>query len=199
MPSSEEYDESYVGACVEVLHEETSAWFARNWLSNRGLKDRTIRDYLLGYDPERKAITIPYLNALGQVRAVRWRNMHGDIKYMQPKGSGSHLFHVKTSRKPKVWICEGEFDAMILDQSGFPSVGVPGAVSFKDEWAYLFAYCDQVTVVFDADERGREGAQKLTRLLGPLVSRLRMVRLPEGKDVTDLYLEDKAKLYELVG
>jgi len=184
---------------VDILHFAPQAWFARKWLGDRGLKDATVRDYRLGYDAQRNAVVIPYLNALGEVRSYRWRMLNGDIKYMQPKGETVHLFHVKATKKNKVWLCEGEFDAMVLDQAGYPSIGVPGAMSFKDEWAYLFAYCEQVTVVFDGDERGREGAGRLSRVLSPLVTRLRLAKLPEGMDVTDLYLRDQKQLYELIG
>lgn len=194
----DEDPEAYVGACVDALQEAAAAWYARKWLAARGLLDRTVRAYMLGFDAHRNAITIPYLNALGEVRSFRWRNLQREPKYLQPKGVGLHLFHVKASRKPMVWLTEGEFDAMILDQCGFPSVGIPGANSFKPEWAYLFAYCDQVTVVFDPDEAGQEAAAKVTRILGPYVTKLRMVRLPQGKDVTDLYLEDKAELLSRV-
>ena len=190
---------AYTAECTGHLQEAPSAWWARNWLSARGLKPHIVRDYLLGYDPERRAVVIPYLNALSEVRSIRWRNLRPEgPKYLQPKGESLHLFHVKAVKKPKVWVCEGEFDSMILDQMGFPSVGVPGVNSFKPEWCYLFAYCDQVTVVFDADEPGQEGAGRLTKMLSPYVTKLRMVRLPQGKDVTDLYISDKKSLYELV-
>lgn len=189
----------YVERCVRALADAPPAWFARNWLHARGLTNRTVEDYLLGYDQDRNAIVIPYLNALGEVRGYRWRNLsQGSVKYMQPKGEGLHLFHVKASRKPRVWLCEGEFDSMILDQLGFPSVGVPGVNAFKDEWAYLFAYCDQVNIVFDSDEAGKEGAARVGRVISNFVTKVQKVGLPHGKDVTDLYLADRQGLVDLI-
>lgn len=173
--------------------------FPYRWLSQRGLSDATIRKYLLGWDGGRKAIVIPYLNALGEVRRLRYRNFEGDTKYIWGQGEkGAHIFHVRATRKPRLWMTEGEFDAMILAQMGFPAVSVPGAKLFKSEWKYLFAYCKQLTCVFDSDEAGLEGAQRVAGILGPMVGDFRNVRLPPGLDVTDLYLQDKTKLEELV-
>jgi len=174
--------------------------FPRRWLTDRGLTTSTISKYLLGWDDQRKAIVIPYLNALGDVRKLRYRNFEGSPKYIWGSDGekGAHLFHVKATRKPKLWMTEGEFDAMILAQMGFPSVAVPGSKLFKAEWKYLFAYCEQLTVVFDPDESGTEGAQRVSGILGPMVNQFKMVKLPTGQDVSDLYKNDRALLEGLV-
>lgn len=189
--------EEYVSQCEEHL-ADANGWWCRNYLSKRGLSDRTVSLYRLGFDPERAAIVIPYMNAKEEVRSVRYRMLEGNIKYMSQKGEGTHLFHVRASRKPKVWMCEGEFDSMILAQLGYPTVGIAGVNNFKTPWKYLFAYCEQLTLVMDGDEAGREASSRLAGILGGMVDRLRIVRLPLGKDVTDLYLEDRPALEELV-
>ena len=199
-PSAEEYSE-YIDGCVEQLNS-SQAWFARNWLAARKLTETTLKKFRIGYDMDRQSIVIPYMNALGDIRTFRWRSIernHEGPKYLQPKGDGLHLFRVSASRKPRVWLTEGEFDCMVLEQEGFDAVGVPGASGFKEEWAYLFAYCDMVTVVFDGDEPGVEGAQRISRVLSPFVDKLRLVKMPVGKDVNDLYIEDAKGLIDLVG
>lgn len=189
--------EEYVTACQDAL-ADPGGWWARGWLEKRGLSSRTVSLYRLGYDGDRKAIVIPYMNAREEVRSVRYRLLEGNLKYMSQKGEGVHLFHVRATRKPKVWLCEGEFDTMILAQLGYPSVGISGVSSFKTPWKYLFSYTEQLTLVMDGDEAGREASGRLAGILGSTVDRLRIVRLPMGKDVTDLYLEDRSALEELV-
>lgn len=190
--------ESYASRSELALWEDSASWWTLEWLRKRGLKDHFIKLYRLGYDNERKAVVIPYLNALGDVRGVRWRLMDGNIKYMTPKGDGLHLFHVKASRKPNVWLCEGEFDAMVLDQLGLPTVAVPGVMSFKPEWRYLFAYAEHITIVMDGDEAGQKGAARLASLLGPLDAKVAIAKLPFGMDATDLYLKDPKQLLSTV-
>jgi DNA primase len=190
--------ESYISQCHQTLFE-SGGWWAREWLTKRGLEEETIRKALLGYDMARRSIVIPYFGPRREARTYRYRTLNGDsTKYLSPKGEKQHLFEVGNTTKPKVWLCEGEFDSLILSQLGYPSVGVPGVNSFLEAWKYLFSYCDEVTIVFDGDEAGREGAGRISTLLTPYVSRLRLARLPDGKDVSDLYKEAKKELIQLV-
>ncbi len=177
---------------------QQNSW--RDYLNERGIWDSSIRKYQLSWDDKRHSIVIPYLNALGEVRKLRYRQFDREPKYIwgTEGEKGAHLFHVKATRKPKVWLTEGEFDAICLAQLGFPSVAVPGAKLFKNEWRYLFSYCEKLTVVFDPDTSGIEGAQRIAGILGPVVGDFRMVKLPQGKDVSELYVSDKKALLELV-
>lgn len=176
-------------------------WRGRDWLLKRGLKDATIEEALLGYDGE--AITIPYLNPPLEdretVRMIRRRHLTGNIKYTTPKNGGTHLYGVVYTTASKVCVCEGEFDSLILRQMGYPSVAIPGVNAFKSEWRYLFAWTDELTVIMDGDEAGRSGAARLASILGPVVTTMRVARLPEGKDINDLYLEDREHLREIIG
>lgn len=175
----------------------------RRWLKLRGLTDSTIDRYLLGYVAEgryRNAISLPYLNPDGTVRSIRFRYLQPNgRKYDNLKGQKVHLYNVVHTTKPRVWVCEGEFDSLILTQMGYPAVGVPGVSSFKPDWKYLFVNCEQVSLVFDSDEAGEKGAQRLASILGEVVQGdLRLIRLPEGLDVTDCYLRDPDELRALV-
>lgn len=172
-------------------------WWYR-WLENRGLTDQTIAWAGLSYDEEKKAIRIPYFNPNGKVRQVRYRLLDGHIKYLTGKGETQHLYNVRDTAKENVFLCEGEFDTMLLHQMGLHAVGVPGVNAFKQEWRFLFAYCDEVSIVFDGDEPGREGSDKIARYLGPLVSKLRLIRLPEGMDVTDMHKQNRKELETLL-
>jgi DNA primase len=173
------------------------------WLKARGLTDRTIAKYKLGYVPDgkyRNSISIPYLNPYSHdVRAVRYRYLNPVYhKYDSHKGVPAHLYNVEHTLAPRVWICEGEFDSLILTQMGYPAIAVPGANSFKPAWKYLLSTTDVVTLVFDSDEAGDRAAQRLASVLGDIVDDMRLVRLPEGMDVTDMYLLNKDELEGMV-
>lgn len=173
------------------------------WLTSRGLTISSIRRAQLGYVAEgryKDAIAIPYPNPDGSIRTIRFRYLNPRRqKYDNFKGHNIHLYNVANSAKSKVWLCEGEFDSLILTQMGFPAVGLPGASGFKPDWKYLFANCEEVSLVFDGDEAGQKGANRLASILGEVVTGdLRTIRLPEGLDVTDAYLRDADELKELV-
>lgn len=175
----------------------------RRWLMARGLTETSIRAARLGYVNEgryRDSIAIPYLNPDGTVRSIRFRYLNPRRqKYDNFRGANIHLYNVANTARSKVWVCEGEFDSLILSQMGFPAVGVPGVSGFKPDWKYLFVNCEQVSLVFDSDEAGERGANRLASILGDVVSGdLRVIRLAEGMDVTDSYLRDAKGLKELV-
>lgn len=190
--------EAQVERYVQALREEDVAW-----LLARGLKQRTITKYRLGFCDDgryRNSISIPYLNPYTHdIRTIRFRYLNPiSHKYDGIKGASGHLYNVENTLAPKVWVCEGEFDSLVLTQAGFPAVSVPGANSFKPAWKYLFTNCDTVSLVFDADEAGDRAAQRLASLLGDVVADLRIIRLPEGLDVTDAWLKNEEELLELI-
>lgn len=180
-----------------------------DWLRARGLTDASIKRGGLGrvINPLRPqhhrftgAITIPYRNPQGGVRTIRFRYFQGAYtnKYDSLKGQKQHLYEVANTARPRVWVCEGEFDALILTQMGFPAVGVPGVSSFNPSWKYLFANAEEVSLVFDSDDAGRRGADRLGSILGDVVDTLRRINLPPGFDVTDMYMADQDELKRLV-
>lgn len=174
------------------------------WLESRGLTRQTIRSAGLGFVSSGRytgSISIPYfLPYTRDVRTIRFRYLSPSAqKYDSFKGDNIHLYNVGNTLADKVYICEGEFDSLILNQMGYPSVGVPGANSFKPSWKYLFANCDAVNLVFDSDEAGMRGCNKIASILGDVVEEIYISRLPEGLDVTDAYVRDQTFLESLLG
>ena len=175
---------------------------AMTWLADRGLEPRTVFAAQLGFvrepllpDHERMVgtLSIPYHDALGRVRSFRFRRLVGEPKYDTPQGTQGHLYRVASSVESRVYVAEGEFDTLILEQMGYAAVGVPGAQAFKSHWRYLFDGTTEVVLVFDGDDAGETGAERVREALGKGI-RTRRVTMPNGLDVTDLYLADAVDL-----
>jgi DNA primase len=163
----------------------------------RGLTWAAICDAQLGYDAEQSAIVIPYYDGLLHPRALRYRRF-GEVedgqKYWWDPGSGIHLYRVhQLGQHSAVWLTEGEFDALILWQLGLPAIGVPSATGFQKPWAHLFTHTDEVTIVFDGDAAGEEGAKRTASFLAS-VTHVKIARLPRDHDVNSLFLEDPEEL-----
>jgi hypothetical protein len=177
------------------------------WLRARGLNNEYIEKYLFGYVSEGHfggSISIPILDGLGVYRTSRFRRLEGTPKYDHPKGERAHLFNISSVRHPKVYLTEGEFDATILEQTGRAAVGVPGVNSFREEWRWLFVGND-VRIIFDSEEPDTEAFKavrsavgRIVRQLEPLTSRLEVIDLPVGEDVSSLYVRDPAGLEEIL-
>lgn len=180
------------------------------WLLGRGLTEETIDRAQLGYQTKgryRDCITIPYFDARGELRDVRYRHLRPNppAKYESPKGFGTHLYNATATQNEVVAIAEGEFDALVLEQLGVHAVAIPGVNSWQREWRWLFRDCDLVLVLIDmavnddvdarkAEERARA---RITAQVNTVTS-AEVVELPEGMDVTDLYLTDPDRLRELL-
>lgn len=109
----------------------------------------------------------------------------------------------------RVFICEGEFKAMLLTRNGKAAVSVPGVTSFKAEWAQYFMHAREVIVVMDNDNSdvhqhgpcrkcgtqakedcsghnpGQEGAARLVDFFGHRARNV-VLPLPEGQPKTDI-------------
>lgn len=166
------------------------------------MKAESVSDYLVGqgYTPDeivgtgicfrskkgklldslRGMITIPYFVAGScvSIRGRAWPQEPGSPKYKTLAGHSARLFNSSILWEPnhEVVLCEGEFDAMVMNQLGIPAVAAPGAQSWKENWNSYFDEVRRVWVLFDNDEAGGKGAEKVLVNLG---AKARVVRLDD--------------------
>ena len=193
----------------------------RRWYwQQRGLTDKTIDRFMLGWDDRRQSYTIPatYRNILF---AVKFRNTperisqaqdayekeYNRLRALHPEWTDEQVKNECPSIPPKyfgvtgqrsgifnadcLWtahdviVCEGEIDAMLITQAGYNAcTSTAGAVTWKPEWANLFAGVQRIYICYDNDAAGREGALKVRSTL----ARGRIVTYPDGvKDAGELF------------
>lgn len=117
-------------------------------------------------------ITIPYL-VNGAAYQIRGKEPAG--KYRTPTHDKVRLFNTDTLvTADEVFICEGEFDAIMLEQLGFNAVGAPGNNTWKPEWSDYFTPQQRVRILYDPDQAGIDGAARVQALL----PRAKNLRLP---------------------
>lgn len=185
----------------------------------RGLSGKTIGKYRLGYAPKDlidqlletwemmdlknaglfgekgyplfwDRVMIPYYQR-SHVVTVRGKQVGGNV--FQAKDTSIHLFGADNVRGHKeVFLCEGELDAIYLDQMGYAVCASPGAGSFQDLWKIWFEDATRVFIVFDADDAGRKGAYRTQQMLGQKAVN---IELPvphheDSTDVTEFFLRD---------
>jgi DNA primase len=165
----------------------------RQYLNGRGIPDRTIDRYQLGWSGQR--ITIPVFSRDGEVLFFRRaKSPYDDVespKVISDIGAGNELYGWDTlaDRPTGVVICEGEFDRLVLESRGFPAVtATAGANAFLPEWAPYFEGIRHVYICFDRDEAGERGARRVQEIL----PQAKIVTLPDGVgekgDVTDYFV-----------
>lgn len=85
----------------------------------------------------------------------------------------------------KLFICEGEFDTMILEQEGYKSIGVPGVTNIPVDKIDLIRNYD-LYLAFDNDEAGDLAMHKMTNLLNRPI---KAIKLKHHNDITELINE----------
>lgn len=155
------------GNLVKFLKERN---FAVSEIHKTGLCDQAGRDFLFAH------VVIPYHVQKNPVM-LRGKDMGG--KYLTPPGQKARLFNTDALwNAEEVIICEGEFDALVLEQLGYNAVGVPGANTWQDNWTGYLEQARKVYVCMDNDSAGQAGAEKIARIIGP---KSRIVHMPEAE------------------
>lgn len=110
-------------------------------------------------------------------------------KYTQIRGGKAALFGARTlPGHDAAFLCEGEFDAMLLEQEAGDLVGVATMGSAQAQlagcWLWALRDCRRIFAAQDADDAGTKGADRLLALS----ARVRLARPLVGKDVTDFHM-----------
>jgi DNA primase len=99
----------------------------------------------------------------------------------------------KLKKGDTVYVCEGVFDAMILEQNGYNAVAILGVQGFKPEWVDRFKELNTV-LCLDNDTAGEEETKDLASVFMSKGIEVKAKELPtEFKDVTDYFLGRKTK------
>lgn len=167
------------------------------YLVERGLSTRTIRAARLGYIPGDShawrhlaglnvpcGITIPW-HANDALWAVKVRRAVDSPKYVQIAGGSSHgLYNADMLARHQIALfCEGEFDALLVQQEAGSLVSPvtlgSAAARLTTRWLAHLVQHPTILVSYDNDEAGQRAAEHLLRVS----TRFKALPLPSGKDI----------------
>jgi hypothetical protein len=156
---------------------------------------------------------LPEKNENGRIANLRRYRIgsRSKIKLRALKCQEALLYGIEELADPKkenfdVWIVEGHWDRLALREllreakrRNIIVVAVPGADTFKQEWADLLIGRN-VTVVYDNDVAGEKGKLRAWRMLRDLVNTFQALTWPvglgEGYDIRDFYRESEENDFE---
>ena len=194
-------------ALVIKWHEQlmSNGCTAKRYLNEkRGLLDETLVRFQIGWDGDRN--TIPVRDSRGNIANIRRYNAKnkakmlnyatGEYKYGSPaRLYGSHDL-VKNDCE-EVFLAEGEWDRIINEQYGFPTVtGTHGCKTFRVEWCRFFKG-RKLRIVYDCDKEGREAVEKILPIIikpENQPAEVKVIWLPlagtkDDKDLSDYYIK----------
>lgn len=162
----------------------------RAWLNERGITDEVIADNRIFYDTRTRRIGIPIRDHDNMLAFHKYRRDPEDSegpKYSYDRGARAMLFGARLLWKEgPVIICEGEFDAMLLESKGFIAVtSTGGAFTFREEWLPVLAG-KEIFICLDNDQAGQQGTLKIARMI-PHAKVMVLPGVGAKGDVTDWF------------
>jgi len=172
---------------------------ARAYLGQRSVEEDTLDAFMVGYDPDRKALSFPYLDRDGRVTGIKYR--HYDGRKSAESGSVFGLYGFDFRGKDTVFCCEGESDtqAVYARVSGEDRIGVCGTsgsprdVGRWNAFSLDLFFASRIYLCHDADDSGDAAADMASTVFGPRAIR---VRPRKGKDLNE-HFQAGGTLFEL--
>ncbi len=157
------------------------------------------------YDRFRSRIVFPIRDARGRVQGFGARALLPDQKpkYVNsPEGAlyskRRTLYAIDRARPAiakagRALVVEGYTDVLACHQAGIrDAVAVMGTAITPEQVKLLSGYAEEAVLALDADRAGREAMLRAQGVAGGKRLRLRVARMPEGKDPADLLAGDDA-------
>jgi DNA primase len=169
---------------------------AMRYYSGRLINEASVRKFDLGYSEKQDMVTIPVASPEGVSVGFVGRSVEGkDFKNTPGLPKSKVLFNLhRVKASSKVYVVESSFDAIRLDQCGFPAVATLGANVSKIQTDLLQKYFNEIYVIADNDEAGGNMKDKLIERLGNRVSVIKLDK--QYKDIGDMSDDAIKKLEE---
>jgi len=167
---------------------------ALRYFEGRQITKKSIEKFVLGYSERQDSVTVPVHSPDGVCIGFVARTVEGkEFKNTPGLPKGKTLFNlhrVKTSNV--VYLVESSFDAIRLDQVGFPAVATLGANVSAAQIRLLEKYFNGIVLIADNDDAGVIMKDKLIEKLGPVVTPVYIDK--KYKDIGDMDDEAIKKL-----
>jgi DNA primase len=191
MPDFVQYDELLIKRLGKQAIDSPRAM---TYFEGRRLTKESVIKFDLGYSEKQDSVVIPMQSPDGMSIGFVARTIEGkDFKNTPGLPKSKILFNLHRVKASKiVYVVESSFDAIRLDQVGFPAVATLGANVSSSQIELLKRYFTGVVLVADNDEAGAIMSERLTEKMGNLVT----VISPDKKykDIGDMTDDEIRKL-----
>jgi DNA primase len=159
---------------------------AMTYFEGRRLTRESVIKFDLGYSEKQDSVVIPMQSPDGMSIGFVARTIEGkEFKNTPGLPKSKILFNLHRVKASKiVYVVESSFDAIRLDQVGFPAVATLGANVSSSQIELLKRYFTGVVLVADNDDAGMIMADKLIEKMGNLVTIIRPDK--RYKDIGDM-------------
>lgn len=167
---------------------------AMRYFSGRSVTEQSVKKFALGFSEKQDMVTIPVQAPDGMSIGFVGRSIEGkEFKNTPGMPKSKLLFNLhRVKTADRVYVVESSFDAIRLDQVGFPAVATLGSNVSNIQIELLKKYFNNIIVIADNDEAGGNMKSKIIEKLGSRVSVITLEK--QYKDIGDMTDEDIANL-----
>jgi DNA primase len=182
-PEFIQYDELLI---KRLNNQATESPRAMRYFEGRRITKDSVIKFNLGYSEKQDSVTIPMQSPDGMTIGFVARTVEGkEFKNTPGLPKSKILFNLhRVKSSSVVYVVESSFDAIRLDQVGFPAVATLGANVSASQIRLLEKYFNNVILVADNDEAGKIMKDKLIEKLGSLISVITIDK--KYKDIGDM-------------
>ena len=161
------------------------------YMFERGLTEEVILKFKIGYNKEHDSITFPVWDEHNNLVGITERNVK--TKYFHiPKDMGKPVYllnYIIREHKTGVIVCESQLDALKCWTWGLPAIALFGTGSKKQYEILNNSGIIIYKLAFDGDLAGEHGIKRFIKNIRNDVF-VDVLKIPKGKDVNDLSLEE---------
>ena len=163
---------------------------AKDYFKYRKLETLSWSKFSLGYSEKQDMVTVPVHSPDGIPVGFVGRSIEGkEFKNTPGLPKAKTLFNLhRVKTADRVYVVESSFDAIRLDQVGFPAIATLGANVSNIQIELLQKYFNNIIVIADNDEAGGNMKTKIIEKLGSRVSVIKLDK--QYKDIGDMADED---------
>jgi predicted CXXCH cytochrome family protein len=159
---------------------------AMRYYLGRLITEESVKKFSLGFSEKQDMVTIPVHSPDGMEIGFVGRSVEGkEFKNTPGLPKSKTLFNIhRVKTADRVYVVESSFDAIRLDQCGFPAVATLGANVSNFQTDLLQKYFNNIYVIADNDEAGGNMKSKLVEKLGGRVTVINIDK--KYKDIGDM-------------
>jgi len=182
-PDFVQYDELLI---KRLNKQALDAPRSMNYFNSRRINKESVIKFDLGYSEKQGMVTIPVHSPDGMCLGFVGRSIEGkEFKNTPGLPKSKVLFNLHRVKSSSiVYLVESSFDAIRLDQVGFPAVATLGANVSVSQIRLLEKYFNNVVLIADNDEAGSIMRDKLIEKLGHVVTVISLDK--KYKDIGDM-------------
>ena len=159
---------------------------AIRYFEGRKITKESVARFNLGYSERQDSVTIPIHSPDGMTIGFVARTIEGkEFKNTPGLPKSKVLFNLhRIKSSDTVYVVESSFDAIRLDQVGFPAVATLGANVSVSQIELLKKYFNNIVLIADNDEAGQIMSEKLVERLGSQITIINIDK--KYKDIGDM-------------